>query len=53
MLLRSGTAQLVTDGSDVEELINLAPGRGADRAALGPAFARRPVPSTDAPTQSM
>lgn len=53
MLLRNGTAHLVTDGRDVEDLINRAPGRGADRAALGPEFAHRPVPSTDKPTRSM
>lgn len=53
MLLRNGTAQLVTDGMDVEDLINQAPGHGADRAALGSAFAHRPVPSTDRPTRSM
>lgn len=53
LLLRNGTAQLVTDGSDVEELINHAPERGADRAALGPEFTHHPVPSTDKPTRSM
>ncbi len=53
MLLRNGTAQLVTDGSDVEELINHAPERDADRAALGPEFTHHPVPSTDKPTRSM
>ncbi|TSI14502.1 DNA-processing protein DprA [Brevibacterium aurantiacum] len=53
MLLRNGTAQLVTDGSDVEELITQAPGHGADRAELGPEFTYRPVPSTDKPTRSM
>lgn len=53
MLLRNGTARLVIDGSDVEELINQAPGHGADRAALGPEFSHRPVPATDRPTRSM
>lgn len=53
ILLRNGTAHLVTDGRDVEDLINRAPGRGAVRAALGPEFAHRPVPSTDKPTRSM
>ncbi|MGN6161388.1 MAG: DNA-processing protein DprA [Marmoricola sp.] len=44
-LLRDGAARIVTSAVDVEDLMNHAPGCGAERTALGPEFARRQMPS--------
>lgn len=53
MLLREGTARVVTNATDVKHLARRPPEHGGERSELGPEFSRQPRPSATGRTRSM
>ena len=53
MLLRDGTAHVVTNATDVEHLTRRPPEHGVERSELGPEFSRPPTPHGTGHTRSM
>lgn len=53
MMLRDGTARVVTNPTDVEHLTRRPPEHGIERSELGPEFSRQPRPNATGQTRSM